>query len=157
MKNNFRMKRLVLAGVLLGMACPAWAVSIIPGEWETSSHIVTPAGVQVINSKVCHSGTGVTALLNRQQGEQCGPWRQVSASADGTRILETTCTQAGPGPGGEPLMIHVRATIGVARDGRSAQGEVLTSGTVNGTSFTAPPTHFRSRYLGACPGSDGRP
>ncbi|MBN2680380.1 hypothetical protein HHS34_004930 [Acidithiobacillus montserratensis] len=54
-------------------------------------------------------------------------------------------------------MIHVRATIRVARDGRSAQGEVLTSGTVNGTSFTAPPTRFISRYLGGCTGGDGRP
>lgn len=150
MKKNSRTFILL---AILGSASVSCAATFpfAPGEWETTSSVNTPQGPQVIHDKGCRQGDGVSALLLRQQGEQCAPWQDISSGINGAHVLHSTCTQRGPFPGGL-LTVHVTAKVTVAPNGRSARGTVQASGEVDGMAFTSPPTQFTSRYIGACPG-----
>ena len=148
-----RINRFITLLGVLGYCATGYAgpISVVPGEWQTTSQATLPQGPMTLRQKICVHDEGVRALLMRQQGEQCDPWRQVSSTVDGTTVLRTTCTQTGPAPGSS-LTLHVQATVSVAPDGRSAHGSVEASGKVDGMAFTSPPSQFTSRYLGACPG-----
>ena len=152
MEKNARLSTALVLLLVATMRCACAAtIAVLPGEWETTSHIDTPQGPQVLREKVCRRGAGVGDLLARQQGEQCGPWQETPSGADGTLLLRSTCRQASPAPGSS-LTLHVQARVTVATDGRSAHGTVQASGTVNGMTFNTPSTRFTSRFLGACPG-----
>jgi hypothetical protein len=142
---------ILLASLATTSVSYAASLPFVPGEWETTSHFNTPQGAQVIHVKGCRQGDGVSALLMRQQGEQCAPWQETSSGVDGAHMLRSTCTQRGPVPGGL-LTFHVQATVTVAPNGRSAHGTVQAAGEINGMSFTSPPTQFTSRFIGTCPG-----
>lgn len=150
-KYGWSSSALALLMVATMRCAGAATIAVLPGEWETTSHIDTPQGPQVLREKVCRRGAGVGDLLARQQGEQCGPWQETPSGADGTVVLQGICKQSGPVPG-SLLTLHVQARVTVATDGRSAHGTVQASGTVNGMRFNTPPTRFTSRFLGACPG-----
>lgn len=137
---------LLLAVILRLTLASALAATGSWEEWETTSRISTPIGVQVLENKVCRQVGDVLSLLQKNPGPGCNPWRLVHEGINGTYTAQTVCTQ----PGGLTMQVH--ATIHVDLGGHSAHGTSQASGLVGGRPFTSPTTQFTSRYLGACTG-----
>ena len=145
---QINLRTLAYAAIAISITGIAHATPIVRGEWKTTARIVTPQGSRSIHENACNQGQGIAKLL-RQQGEQCTPWKKIRSDSGGTDVLRSTCTDSGPFPGGT-MTLHAQARVTVAPDGRSAHGTVRATGHVNGMSFSSPPTHFTSRFVGAC-------
>ena len=134
--------------VMAGIASSAAAATLKTGEWETTSQISTPQGMQTFTARTCNKQPDVAGILSRHD-QHCGNWQESGPDGSGTYTLHGVCSQNGTAAG-KGLNMQVEAQITVEADGRSVRGTTQSSGEVNGFSFSSPPVPFTSRYIGAC-------
>ncbi len=154
MQRHLYLEILALAA-LASVAClniAHAAMHVVPGEWITRNTVMTPEGPKTMTQRQCNRGADVTDLfVKHQKNVVCTVGKISGPDSSGAYLLHDTCVPPGA-PAGGSTRLSMLARVTVAPDGRSVHGMVRATDTVNGRSFTVPPTRFTSDYAGSCPG-----